>query len=66
MKLKKKEDQSVENSVLFRRGNKIIKGGRGRGDLEGRQKGEEKRRTESDVRRDGRDVQRARNLNRSV
>ena len=27
MKLKKKEDQSVEASVLLRRGNKILKGG---------------------------------------
>ena len=30
MKLKKKEDQSVDASVLLRRGNKIITGGRGR------------------------------------
>ena len=29
MKLKKKEDQSVDASVLLRRGNKIIKGSRG-------------------------------------
>jgi hypothetical protein len=29
MKLKKKEDQSVDTSVLLRRGNKIITGGRG-------------------------------------
>jgi hypothetical protein len=29
MKVKKKEDQSVDASVLLRRGNKIIKGGRG-------------------------------------
>ena len=29
MKLKKKEDQSVDASVLLRRGNKIITGGRG-------------------------------------
>ena len=29
MKLKKKEDQSVDASVLHRRGNKIITGGRG-------------------------------------
>jgi hypothetical protein len=27
MKLKKKEDQSVDASVLFRRGNKILTGG---------------------------------------
>ena len=29
MKLKKKEDQSVDASVLLRRGNKIFTGGRG-------------------------------------
>jgi hypothetical protein len=29
MKLKKKEDQSVDASVLLRRGNKIITGDRG-------------------------------------
>jgi hypothetical protein len=29
MKLKKKEDQSVDASVLLRRGNKILTGGRG-------------------------------------
>jgi hypothetical protein len=28
MKLKKKEDQSVDASILLRRGNKIIMGGR--------------------------------------
>jgi len=44
MKLKKKEDQSVDASVLLRRGNKIITGGREREEL-GRKKGggEEKR-----------------------
>jgi hypothetical protein len=30
MKLNKKEDQSVDASILLRRGNKIITGGRGR------------------------------------
>jgi hypothetical protein len=30
MKLKKKEEQSVDTSVLLRRGNETIKGGRGR------------------------------------
>jgi hypothetical protein len=39
MMLKKKEDQSV--SVLLRRGNKIPRGGRGKGDLR-REKGEGK------------------------
>ena len=35
MKLKKKEEQSVDTSVLLRRGNDIIKGGRGREGLLG-------------------------------
>ena len=30
MKLKEKKDQSLDSSVLFERGNKIIAGGRGR------------------------------------
>jgi hypothetical protein len=30
MKFKKKEDQSVDASILLRRGNKIIRGGRSR------------------------------------
>jgi hypothetical protein len=38
MKLKKKEDQSVDASVLLRKGNKIIMGGGG-GDLGGKMKG---------------------------
>ena len=42
MKLKKKEDQSVGASVLLRRGNKIITGGRGR-EGPGRREGEKKR-----------------------
>jgi hypothetical protein len=29
MKLKRKEDQNVDVSVLLRRGNKLLKGGRG-------------------------------------
>jgi hypothetical protein len=33
MKLKNKEDQNVDASVLLRRGNEIIKGGRGREEL---------------------------------
>ena len=43
MKLRKKEDQSVDASILFRRGNKIIMGDKGK-DLGGREEGEEKRR----------------------
>jgi hypothetical protein len=38
MEHKKKEDQSVDASVLLRRGNKIILGGRGREGL-GKEKG---------------------------
>ena len=37
MELKKKEDQSVVTSILYRRGNKIITEGRGR-DLGGERK----------------------------
>jgi hypothetical protein len=40
MQLKKKEDQRVDGSVLFRRGNKIIKEGRGR-EEPGSKRGEE-------------------------
>jgi hypothetical protein len=40
-KLKKKEDQSVDTSVLLRRGNKIITGGRVGRSLEGGGKKEE-------------------------
>jgi hypothetical protein len=39
MKLKKKEDQSVNASVFLRRGNKILTGGRGWEEL-GRKRGE--------------------------
>ena len=38
MKLKKKEDQWVDASVLLRRGNKIITGGKGGRFLGGRKK----------------------------
>ena len=40
MKLKEKEDQSVDASDLLRRGNKIITGGRGR-ERPGREREEE-------------------------
>ena len=43
MKLRKKEDQSVDASILYRRCNKIIMGDKGK-DLGGREEGEEKRR----------------------
>ena len=65
MKLKKKEDQSVDASVLLRRGNKIITGGSGEGRiLEGERRGRGK---------EGRilwketvEIQRVRKLNRGV
>ena len=67
MKLKKKEDQSVDASVLLRRGNNIIKGSR---HLEGlgrkRRGGGKKRGEESGMGGDGGDVQRVRKLNRGV
>jgi hypothetical protein len=44
MKLKKKEEQSVDASILLKRGNKIITGGREREDLAGREEGEGKKR----------------------
>jgi hypothetical protein len=40
MKLKKKEDQSVDTSVLLIKGNKILIEVEGRWDLGGRKKGE--------------------------
>ena len=43
MKLKKKEDQSVNASVLLRRGNKIIIGGRGRKEFGRKRRGEGER-----------------------
>jgi hypothetical protein len=46
MKLKKKEGQYVDASVLFGRGNKIIMGGRGR-ERPGRERGGERRRGET-------------------
>ena len=48
MKFKKKEDQSVNASVLLRKGNKIITGGRGR-EGSGRERGE-RGRSESRIR----------------
>ena len=64
MQLKKKEDKSVEASVLHRIGNKIITGNRGRENLVGKEGQEGKKRgTGSDIRRDRREEQRVRNLN---
>ena len=48
MKLKRKEDQRMDASVLLRRGNKIIKGSRGWEELgRNRREGRGKRRGES-------------------
>jgi hypothetical protein len=64
MKLKRKEDQRVDASVLLRRGNSIIKGSRGWDGL-GRVRGGggEKR---GRIRGDGGDVQRVSKMNRGV
>jgi hypothetical protein len=62
---KKKEDQSVDASILHRRGNKIITGCRGReGPRREREQGGKKRRAGSGIGRNGREVQRVRKLNR--
>ena len=66
MKLKRKEDQRVDASVLLRKGNKIIKGNRGWEGLGRRKKGRGEKGVESGIREDGRDVQRIRKLNRDV
>jgi hypothetical protein len=67
MKLKNKEDQNVNVSVLCRRGNKILTGSRGWEGL-GRKRGGEgrKRGTGSCMGGDWDDIQRIRNLNRGV
>jgi hypothetical protein len=63
MKLKRKEDQRVDASVLLSSGNKIIKGSKGWEGLERkRRRGEE----ESGMGGDVGDVQRVRKLNRDV
>jgi hypothetical protein len=67
MKLKKKEDQNVDDSVLLRRVNKIIMGDRGREGLKRKRGGgEEKGLTGSGVGGDGGRLQRVRKLNRGV
>jgi hypothetical protein len=67
MKLKKKRDQNMNASVLLRRGNKIFTGVRGWEGL-GRKRGGwgRKKGAGSCMRGDGNDIQRFRNLNRSV
>jgi hypothetical protein len=65
MQLKKKEDQSVDTSILYRMGNKIITEARGReGGKEGG--GEEKGEAETGIGRGRREVQRIRKLNRNI
>ena len=49
MKLKEKEDQSMDASVLFRRGNKIIMGARGWKGLERKRGGGEENRGQDQV-----------------
>jgi hypothetical protein len=67
MKLKRKEDKSVDASVLLIRGNKIIKGNRGWEELGiKRREGRGKRGEESGMGGDGEDVQRIKKLNRGV
>jgi len=53
MKLKKKEDQSVDTSVLLRSGNKILTGGRGTWEEERRGKGKKEGRIRYGKRRQG-------------
>jgi hypothetical protein len=56
----KKEDQSMDASILHRRGNKIITVGRGKGNQGGREEGKGKRGAGSGIGRDRREVQRVR------
>ena len=69
MPLKKKEEQSVDTSILHGKGNKIIIGGRGRlapgrdRGWVGRGKG---RGTVTGIRRDRREAQKVRKLNRNM
>ena len=69
MELKKKEDQSVNSSIPYRRGNKIITGDRGR-EEPGRERGgrgeKEGTRLEKVIGRDRREVQRVRKFNRNL
>jgi len=62
MKLKRKEDQRVDASVLLRRRNKIIKGSRGWEGLGRREEKERKRGAGSSMGGDGGDGQRVRKL----
>ena len=66
MKLKKKEDQSVDASVLFRRRSKILMGEECGRDLRGREEEERGRGTGSGMGGERDDIQRKRNLNSGV
>ena len=66
MNLKKKKAQSVDASILHRRGNKIITGGRGR-EGPGRKRGEGgESEAESGMERYRREIQRVGKMNRNM
>jgi hypothetical protein len=68
MERKKKEDQSLHVSILHRRGNKIITGGRGRegGSWRKREGRGKKNRGRAGIGRNRREVQRVRKHNRNM
>jgi hypothetical protein len=69
MKLKKKEDQNMDASVLLRRGKKILMGGKGwdgLGSKRGGGGGKGDKGARLSMRGDGDDIQRVKNLNRYV
>jgi hypothetical protein len=66
MKLKMKEDQNVDTSVLFRRETQIVTGVRGWAGLCRSKERKRKKGAESGVRGDWSDVERVRNLNRGL
>jgi len=66
MKLNKREDQGVDASILLRRGNKIIMGGRGREGPWRERGGRGKGGAGSGMGRDRRAVQRVRKMNRNT
>ena len=66
MKLKRKEGQIVDVSILLRKENNKIMVNRGWAGLGRRKKGRGEKGVESGIREDGRDVQRVRKLNRDV
>jgi hypothetical protein len=66
MKLKTKEDESVDTSILLKSENKIITGNRLRGDQGGRNEGKVNKGAGSFMRRDITEVQRFKKLNKSI